>query len=392
MSSISDALFIGFGYSLIADVILSSVYLGWSYRRSNQTAGATHAAGTDVKFESVWCMILAVPALLLVLGAVFQDEAEWWFGLLLIAVLALYAVPALALSGRRLPAPACSYPAIVAIGTLPFLLLLGIALGYGFLWLMFFPLIGSRFVVGYMADYKVGLRFLRAVRDFDSRQVPTRAFSRYPSRRQRNSSRIGTRVMNVLGAVAVAVLGTTWIAWFLLMVAYVLIAALWRAAHERATERSALRALVFHSLAGIVLSFPGMILALGGGVEGTSPKVSWMLAAALLACWALALASCARRRVPSSLALAPARRHCGVPGDLRLSSDALGVKRHRARFDDLRGRGRHRLASRERQLRTGCAELRALPSAYPRLLALPAERGLATPSPGPGIGDEMTGL
>ena len=111
--------------------------------------------------------------------------------------------------------------------------------------------------------------------------------------------------MNVLGAVAVAVLGATWIAWFLLMIAYVLIAAFWRAAHERATERSALRALVFHSLAGIVLSFPGMILALGGGVEGTSSEVSWILAAALLACWALALASCARRRVPPSLAWFP---------------------------------------------------------------------------------------
>ena len=111
--------------------------------------------------------------------------------------------------------------------------------------------------------------------------------------------------MNVLGAVAVAVLGATWLAWFLLMVAYVLIAAFWRAAHERATERSTLRALVFHSLAGIVLSFPGMILALGGGVEGTSPKVSWILAAALLVCWALAFASCAKRRVPSPLAWFP---------------------------------------------------------------------------------------
>ena len=59
---------------------------------------------------------------------------------------------------------------------------MGIALGYGFMWLMFFPLISSRFVVGYVADCNVGLRFLRAVQDYDSRQEPTRSFSRYPSR------------------------------------------------------------------------------------------------------------------------------------------------------------------------------------------------------------------
>ena len=179
MTSISVALFAGFGFSLITDVIASAVYLGWSYGRSNAANGAKDAFMPDVRFESVWCMILALPALLAVLAGVFG--AGLWPGLL-VAVLALYAIPALALAGRRLPAPARAFPAFVAIGTFPVLLVLGVVAAGGLLWLMVFPLIGSRLVVGYVADCKVGLRFLRAVEDYDGRQEPTRSFARYSSR------------------------------------------------------------------------------------------------------------------------------------------------------------------------------------------------------------------
>ena len=95
--------------------------------------------------------------------------AEWWFGLLLCAVLALYGVLTVALTGRRLPRAARGYPAFVAIGTVPLLFLVGLTTYYALIWLILFPFVGTRLVVGYVADCK------RRVAVFARRGAPRRA-------------------------------------------------------------------------------------------------------------------------------------------------------------------------------------------------------------------------
>ena len=166
MTGLSEALFNAFLVSLGVDVIASIIYLVMVSSRERH-AGA-HDADGDVRFESIWGMILALPALLVVLSLVCAPGAEWWFGLLLLAVLAIYAVLALALSGRKLSRAIRGYPGFIAIGTVPLLFLLGLTTYYALIWLMLFPFVGTRLVVGYVADCRFGLRFARAVRRRDA--------------------------------------------------------------------------------------------------------------------------------------------------------------------------------------------------------------------------------
>ena len=125
MTGLSEVLFNAFLVSLGVDVIASITYLVLVSLRARRPEA--HDADGDVRFESIWAMILALPALLVVLALVVDPGADWWFGLLLCAVLALYGVLTVALTGRRLPRAARGYPAFVAIGTVPLLFVLGLA-------------------------------------------------------------------------------------------------------------------------------------------------------------------------------------------------------------------------------------------------------------------------
>lgn len=169
MTGLSEALFNAFLVSLGVDVIASITYLVMVSSRERHAEA--HDSDGDVRFESIWGMILALPALLVVLALVCAPGAEWWSGLLLLAVLAMYAVLALALSGRKLPRWIRAYPAFVAIGTVPLLFLVGLTTYYALIWLILFPFVGTRLVVGYVADCRVGLRFSRAVQRRDTRDL-----------------------------------------------------------------------------------------------------------------------------------------------------------------------------------------------------------------------------
>lgn len=152
--------------SVATDLVASIVYLVWSKWRAGR---ASTRAADHVRFEALWGMVLALPALLAVLATTVDSESRSpWSLLLLLGVTPLYALPVLALVGRKLPTAARWYPAVVAIGALPVSVVLGAAAGYGVFWLIFFVPIATRLGVGYAADCLVSLRFARAVSARDS--------------------------------------------------------------------------------------------------------------------------------------------------------------------------------------------------------------------------------
>lgn|GEM_PF-2344245 len=164
MSSLSDVLGAAFLVSLAADVVLSITYLVLAGRRAR---GGLPDGDWDreVRFHAIWGMMLAVPALLFVVSGA-SEMGSWtvWTGLMLVVLIGLYAVPALAIAGRGLAPALRWYPAVVAIGTLPLLVIVGaFADGFGSLWLVIFLPASTRLGIGYAADCMVGVRFARAV-------------------------------------------------------------------------------------------------------------------------------------------------------------------------------------------------------------------------------------
>jgi hypothetical protein len=163
MSAFASVLASAFLVSLATDVIASITYIAMSNSRDSR-GGLPRSPEHQLRFESIWAMVLALPALLRVAAVcAFPDSREAWHLLLGIAVLGLYVNPTLAPMGRSLPKAARWYPAVIAIGALPVLVVLGVMFGYGAVWLIFFVPISSRLGFGYAADCMVGVRFARAV-------------------------------------------------------------------------------------------------------------------------------------------------------------------------------------------------------------------------------------
>jgi len=94
--------------------------------------------------------------------------------------------------------------------------------------------------------------------------------------------------------------------WFPLIYVTYLVAAAWRGGPgPRRGESHWRRRVTFHAWWGVVLSLPGVTVALAGGL---GDQWSWVGVPALIAtvaCWVLALSASAGRRVPNWLAWAP---------------------------------------------------------------------------------------
>lgn len=179
MEGLGEALLAAWLVSEVAVFVLSLVYLSWwGFYRDGERAQA-RSANARVRFEAIWGMILALPLPLLVLGAVsFPGTDAWLVAIAVAACVGFYAIPVLALLGRRLHAWARAVPAIVAIGTAP-LVTLAVAIGYEFnpLAILVALLLAFGCGINYAAACIVSVRFARAVaaRDGERLESATRS-------------------------------------------------------------------------------------------------------------------------------------------------------------------------------------------------------------------------
>lgn len=180
MTGLAEAVGTAWLLSLALDLILSIVYIATSNSRDSR-GGLPGPSESQVRRQSVWGMVLAVPALLFSLSWVLYPGG-WtpWALLLLGSVIPLYVIPARALLGRSTPPVARWYPAVFAIGLLPVLVLLSVfADGFGAMWLVFFKPISTRLGFGYAADCMVAVRFARAVERRDTARFCERELVRF---------------------------------------------------------------------------------------------------------------------------------------------------------------------------------------------------------------------
>ena len=158
-----------FFVSIFTDFVASIIYLVMAVRRARRPQ--IRAGEFDVRFEAVWGMVLAAPVLWLVLGIATAPQNDWRISLLLIPVVALYAVPIAALAGWRLPRAVRVYPAVIAIAPIVLMCLSGLGAvfwnrqsqDFTFVELVLGMLIPTRLGVGFAADCTVAVRFARAV-------------------------------------------------------------------------------------------------------------------------------------------------------------------------------------------------------------------------------------
>ena len=168
MTGLTGLLIGAFYVSLVAAVPASVVYLALAWSRGSRV-GPERTPQGEVRFESLWGMALALPALFLVVGSALGAASEpgtgdWWLALAVAAVLGLYAVPGLALAGKRLPRLARGYPAFVAVVTVPAIIAaFSFSPDGGAYWSFLWGVAASRLGIGYLADCVVGVRFARAV-------------------------------------------------------------------------------------------------------------------------------------------------------------------------------------------------------------------------------------
>ena len=169
MSPVAEFAYSAWLVSVAVDFVASIVYLVLASRRSRRS---DLSASAHVRFEAIWAMVLAVPALLVVIATSLDPLSRSpWSPLLVAGLAALYVIPALALAGRSLHRVAGLYPAVIAIGSLPVAVVCGIVAGYGTFWFVFFVPIATRLGFGYAADCMVAVRFARAVRVRDEERT-----------------------------------------------------------------------------------------------------------------------------------------------------------------------------------------------------------------------------
>ena len=162
-------------FSYLGSLILSPVYLAWATTRSARRrrlppnpvdlvalrAWRALTGDADVAFEARWGMVLAVPAVaLMLLAFVDPARAPMWAWLSGFVLLGIYIVAILALNRVPVPWWAQWLPSVFAIAITP-LAAVTFALGGGWPWVSFF--VYSRLGIGYIADVVVGVRFARAV-------------------------------------------------------------------------------------------------------------------------------------------------------------------------------------------------------------------------------------
>lgn len=164
--------------SIFTGSLASIVYLVWSGLRAHR-AGLPRSPQSEVRFEAVWGMVLAAPALIFAVGgATASGGSPWLSALLLVALAMVYAPPVLALARVHLPKPVRVAPATVAIAAVPTLVLWG-SIAYGdVLWFIMFSFVVSKAGVGYVADCMVGVRFARAVARLDAERMRERESAR----------------------------------------------------------------------------------------------------------------------------------------------------------------------------------------------------------------------
>ena len=158
-----------FFFSLFTDFVASFIYLAMAVRRARRPQ--IREGDSAVRFEAVWGMVLAAPLLWLVLWLATAPQNDSRIDLLLVPVVALYAVPLAALAGCRLPRAVRVYPAIIAIAPIVLMFLSGLvevflnsqSSDFTSIELVLAMLIPTRLGVGFAADCTVAVRFARAV-------------------------------------------------------------------------------------------------------------------------------------------------------------------------------------------------------------------------------------
>jgi len=133
------------------------VYMIWAFARSG-AGESKYSAQSRVRFEAIWGMVLAWPAVYLGMGSAFAGSTPWWWPGVVAGVVALYVVAGLALAGRTLPWWARFYPLAVAALATPLVSFVSLDGAYWFSFLLF-----SRLGIGYAAEVMVGVRFALAV-------------------------------------------------------------------------------------------------------------------------------------------------------------------------------------------------------------------------------------
>jgi len=150
------AQFLLLGLVWVAPWLVSFAYIVWALSRSGRDK-RQYSASAQVRFEAIWGMVLAWPAVLFAVGGVILEPGSWWWAAVA-GVAALYVVAGLALAGRELSFGARHYPLAVAVLATPIVAFTAFGSDY---W--FSILVVSRLGLGYVAEVMVGLRFARAV-------------------------------------------------------------------------------------------------------------------------------------------------------------------------------------------------------------------------------------
>jgi len=159
-------------------IFLSFAYVSWWVFARDAPRARARSPQQRVRFEAIWGMCLALPLPWTLLVLTSRPDAPAWHAMFaVVASMAFYAVPVLAICGLRLSAAVRWIPLVVAAAGLPVVPAwvfpqvawsTGLIPSWSDVGFLFASGIGIAVVLGYFADCLVAIRFARAVAKRDA--------------------------------------------------------------------------------------------------------------------------------------------------------------------------------------------------------------------------------